>query len=928
MSGIIGQRRAVTASRRILVEAFARSETAAGRPFSPRGIARHLKTPDCNIRKIIGEFEKAGLVARLAFGDGYVWVGDSSDVCDCPPVEPPVRAQHLADLLELARRETSATAVARKGRQADDVNRDVDALTPAQLEDIERLAALIVRHTPSSGGDATKISVSAFSWMETAQGGRGGWAIQTSVQQWAEEEHRLKYERAGKTEWNSSLAKSTVSNYRGAVNNLCYLAATHGLIARCPRNTGGEALLYAASWTPTLERWYRKLIRTAASNNATKVSSHEFRVRRGLRVLAARATMMNGVSRSTTDWHALRVAIEASHRANTITHDDYKAARSVWRLAQSTFAHRVQWGEELFWPMTQDEPLTLVPQAAIDSASFQPEGSHERDFSLWLTREGEYPKALIESPDGLRAWVSWSTLGDAQLRRAGLPPRSWDQLPGKGRRRREEPTQTTDSTVNTRLGLLARMAGFAARSEGVDWAATDLNTLCDPSLVDRFNAASELRTRTRRGEDGANTRRQLVMTVAWVVNGFLCARARAAEEAALAAGDDPAPARSRLATLRSWYRQLEALADELPLPKSFDLTEVAKRVVAIAEGWRGTNQVDGLLKIGQLRDLLIDEASATVNGMSLEEQLVAMRNGGLARNVAWARSLRLAVVLTIAQRVPLRGNTFSRLTVDMWQSSPVRGDPRRVVDPWDGSIRLDIPGSIMKSRRDFRPCIITPENVRSSAQMGSGDHETALCRPLLELWFAPGGAREFCCTVRPHGDSSPQIISVPWLFPDILQESHTDLAIRRGRRRQHPGKRRRANALGRWDRMWLSRSFRDAVIRNANSLGLEPDRLRSVRGALGFHSIRRLFGTYWAPTRLVYTSRLLDHRDIAFTAAVYTAQDESVISLDAAAHHTSSTASVAREQEQWKVERAQLFARIASLTERLVGSPQHEARAA
>ena len=38
-------------------------------------------------------------------------------------------------------------------------------------------------------------------------------------------------------------------------------------------------------------------------------------------------------------------------------------------------------------------------------------------------------------------------------------------------------------------------------------------------------------------------------------------------------------------------------------------------------------------------------------------------------------------------------------------------------------------------------------------------------------------------------------------------------------------------------------------------------------------NIKRLFGTYCAPIRLVHASRLLDHRDIAFIAAVYTAQN-------------------------------------------------------
>ena len=124
------------------------------------------------------------MLARLAGADGWVWRDPDA----------PIRYCNLADLLDRARRTTNPNAVAKKGRQAHDVNRDLHELTPAQLADVERLGALIVRHTIGADGDPTRVSSASFVWDPTLNGGHGGWALQTYVEQWAEAEHRAKYE--------------------------------------------------------------------------------------------------------------------------------------------------------------------------------------------------------------------------------------------------------------------------------------------------------------------------------------------------------------------------------------------------------------------------------------------------------------------------------------------------------------------------------------------------------------------------------------------------------------------------------------------------------------------------------------------------------------------------------------------------------------
>jgi hypothetical protein len=250
-------------------------------------------------------------------------------------------------------------------------------------------------------------------------------------------------------------------------------------------------------------------------------------------------------------------------------------------------------------------------------------------------------------------------------------------------------------------------------------------------------------------------------------------------------------------------------------------------------------------------------------------------------------------VLLIVQRVPLRGATMIGLKMAMWRSTAVgpAQHARAVtsgVDAWEGALALDIPAESMKSKRPFAPALMIADNVATEDQAGSPAHEHALRRVLLELWFIPNGGRDVCRTAPDPTTGRAVLHDAPWLFPDAGAPEEKGGRKPEPRRREPRGprgrSRRRAAAPHQWTRESLSSAFLRAVLRHSDVLAVDPRALRQLRGAVGFHVVRRLFGTFWAPRNLVWTSRLLDHTSIEFTAGIYVAQDERTMSLDAAAH--------------------------------------------
>src|SRR5690606_2377194 len=102
-------------------------------------------------------------------------------------------------------------------------------------------------------------------------------------------------------------------------------------------------------------------------------------------------------------------------------------------------------------------------------------------------------------------------------------------------------------------------------------------------------------------------------------------------------------------------------------------------------------------------------------------------------------------------------------------------------------------------------------------QLGSLKSEDDLCRPLLELYLHPNGARNHLCVSAGHHSS-------PWLFvsSDVENTEHGKLGVG-----------------------CLSGIFGDTLSKYAGDLGLDLGRLKKAYGATGLHCIRTLFASFW-----------------------------------------------------------------------------------
>lgn len=868
----LGPAKADAAAR---VLAYAKRRTAAGATIHRDDAATECDISYGTVTRVLKRLENDGSVIRLAGRDGWIAAEE---------LIPTLRhtGVTLADLLDLARKNTSECTVAKRGRQALHVSRDLVSLTPGQLADVERLVALIARNHPRANGDPAAITDGAFTWDNRANQGRGGWALVERVRSWAEEEHRAKHEsRQSRTPqerrvaWHPDLASDTVRDYQGAANNLLHLAATHGWISRSPLSGGLGGTLYAPCWVPIIDRWFRWLKRRGGATNPRRTFI-------GCRTLALYATRIGGRNMRTTDWLAVRYALERDAASNALSRTNFEAARYVWRHAVSSLGGLALKAYE--WRLKNDDPVSLVSMRAIDDAAVVETTLADRDFSSWVLPDGRAAAGLVEGRYGLRRWAAWSTLDDMLLRRQAepLPSREW-VFPSSivERRKDKRPEQVTQSTLQTRLRLFAFLAGYAAREHGVDWTSADgLLRLADPELIDAFITWTLERPADPRG-DRRTQLFQIVRTMAWLVNGFLAGQAKLA-------GDEPLHER-----LREWYHRLEKIAQEDSRPRRKRLDEVIARVLATANGWKGYDGEDGLKKIGRLTGLLERDLLDLAGGRTIAQQLEDLGRSAWCPSRQWATTLRMIVVLLVVQRIPLRGRTVANLKMEHWVASPVGAEQQERahegdLHPWEGAISLEIPGPAMKGKRPFSPPLILAENVLTSDHPGSSAHEAALRRDLLQLWFCRGGGRDICRTRTDPVSGQQVLLDVPWVFPDAIGEAGDTAVLPRNRnagaRVERRGRKsRNASKPGLWTRSRLSAAFGRAARRHARALAINLGALRRVHGALGFHVVRRLFGSYWAPKNLLVTSRLMDHKSIALTANVYCAQDVRTMSLDVAA---------------------------------------------
>lgn len=857
-------------ARRRKLAAYVAARTSEGFTVHLADTAHALQCRRATAGKSLQRAEQDGILVKLAGRDG--WIATA-------PLAPAMTRVTLADLLDLARSRTTSTAIAHRGRRALHESHDIDCITPGQCADIERVVALILRHERFAAGDAARVGDGAFDWDARANGGRGGWALCAKVRAWAEDEHRAKHEarsvRSGgpSVVWTPRLALATVRDYAGAAGNLLHLAATGGMISRSPLAGGGAAgTLYAPCWVPVIERMVRWIgLHADAANPRRRYV--------GARTIAVIATQIGGRRVRSTDWCRVREAIERAREDGTIPRARYEAARYVWRAVVGALRTRFDVPATLDWPLPGDTRVSLVSAAAIRAAGLIDVAPANRDFSEWTTLDGMPATALVESEYGLRLFAAWSTVDALGLRlsASALPPRAWalESSVAPQRRKGKAPLQVSGTTLESRMRTIGRLAGFAARECGVDWRTGDLRVLVNPDLLERY----ALWTRTL-PTDARGTRdhslRDAIMTMAWIANGFLSSQAQRRGE------------RVWVDTLGTWYHALETLASAITTAKHQNWQLVRASVIEIADTWRGYDGVDGLKKLSTVIACLEADLCLAAKGRTLDAQRAAILRGTWRPSITWSRTLRLMCVVVLAQRVPLRGNTMARTTVGMWTSTPVgRRQQEEAASQrlpmWEGALALDLPGHIMKSGRPFKPPLILPEHVSVDSSSGCSVRETGLRRDLWALWLMPGGGRDVCRTVRHPVTGVRELLDVPWLFPDpvraaVLASGTARLApvvAKKGPKRTGSA----AAADGLWSRHKLSAAFKRAVIRHARALNIDINRLLATRAATGFHTIRRLFGTRWASSHLVWCSRLLDHTSVEMTLRIYVGIDERSMSL-------------------------------------------------
>jgi hypothetical protein len=847
--------------RRIL--AYAVNCTIEGRSLHAADAASHYGAPLRRVRDAIARLEERGALVRMIGMGGWVSPADANRS---------LTRQTLEDLLALAREHTDAAHEAPRGRKALDANREIRTLTQSQFADIERVVTLVATRTLGAQGSPRNISGALLQWNTSARGGQGEWALAEVVRRITREQHREKHvARKPETPWRPDMAEESVTKNVGAVQNLMFLAATHGLVDRVTRAAPAGAYLYFPAWVPTLERWIRWMTHRDGAGNPPRVSV-------GARVLATYATRIGFGTPRETDWLAVRDLIIADAEAGALPNHKAIAARWVWRSVVERLGPRLRLSAAYEWPLDSKDAISLVGSRAVEAAAVADVGPAQRNFSGWLLPDGRFAAGLVEGPYGLRRWAAWSTLDDLKLRvhAPPLPRRAWHWESAFGTRRKgAAPRQVASETLKVRLHMFAYLAGYAARLQGVDWSHPDapgLLLFAEPNFIEGFVQWVLSLPEDVRGNRYTQLS-QRVRTIAWLINGFLASQAELEND------------EERLSALRQSYNAIESLAAEIPMPRHLDRREVAAKVLATAEGWKGGDGVDGIRKIERLICCLESELTRQARGRTVDEQIADIRAGTFAPGPSWGKTLRLMVVLIIAERLPFRGGTLAQLELCDWRNLPVGPTQQALASRdqlplWEGQLGLDVPGYKMKSKRAFPGRLIQAEFVRTTEQQGDATRERRLRRDLLELWFMAGGGRDICRTRTDARTGDRVIEEVSWLFPDSVGD---DDGQKRARpmSRGHAAKGRRINAKpGQWRRTRLSAAFARAVRKHAGALQINLKALKVISGALGYHTVRRLFGSYWARVNLLLCSRLLDHTNVKLTAEIYCGQDVRSMTLD------------------------------------------------
>lgn len=732
----------------------------------------------------------------------------------------------LQDLMDLAEANIDVGYRPPRGRPSTQRDRRVERINGAQFDDMRTVANLAAEEITGDPGNWSGVGASWFGWDPAAgDGAAGAWEIAKHIERWVHSRARAKAMAAGKP-WNPSRSESTVRKYCSIIGTLLNLAATKGVLQETARHSAAYNV-HAAEWEPHIRYWTEKLAaRSKAAPGTTR------KIRQGLRTLALYATRAGSTEPRATDWGAIRDAVMADYGRGAITYDVMNWARWIYREIHGRMIKRSSGSG---WPLLQSTRTTLVPSAAITAVS-----NGDDAWSEW-----DAP-GLTVGTFGLSRWLAWATATNSgALKAAKLPPRRWPRPTAEERRRlKKKPSlfKLTRGVARDRLAQFALLAGYLKRDHGIDWAVADATVLVDPDTAHGFVTWCA----ARMGNDDGTTSlgSAVLFSLATLASPYL--EAVAIEQNDLMLAD---LMRAHSDSLKE--HAIEAAAEEL------------KRIQFIATLWdagRTGKPSGGWFRLLELRDLLIKEAEAAAGDRGVAEQIQLIRKGTFSpsKPEAWAVAVRAAVLITLLRRIPLRGRSTCELTDGMWENVapqlPGDGSPR----PWGGAIRIALPKEATKPKRPFAPWLIRQEHV------GNPHHEALLRRDVLEVYWMDGGARDRILTIAGQPQTSC------YVFPAVASRGggHGITQDSRGKRQY------------RWDVGSLSSHFSALVLDHATQLGMDRQALEDTWGATSIHVIRLLYGTKWAPERLLEASRMLQHAAVHITERRYCALTAEDVHLD------------------------------------------------
>lgn len=545
-------------------------------------------------------------------------------------------------------------------------------------------------------------------------------------------------------------------------------------------------------------------------------------MRKGLEMLALAATRRGELSVETTNWDAIRDEMKCRIEREPGTWR--------WTSARRVYRHLTHLDMIPGPPWPKPQRLALVPAQVIKKTLA------DRDLSTWTTRKGEKLGGFSHE---LSQYIRWATSDPLELSLAGLPPHDFvdpnqaqvrykEKMERQGRG--ESLFKLEDVTLLGRLHWLNRYLGWMEDfDKSISLAEADTDDILE---VRRLMAFEKYMRAARKESTGRDELPRFIVSLA---NALAIIASPFLERYRTADGDLEGAARARETAkhLRQFYRSRKK-----EVRQRKDLTQ-------IMDAWRGSDGVEPWLKLLTMRELELDRAAEAV-GMSLEEQVVALRNGDLEPNQSWAIAIRNAFLVNFVRLIPLRRWALSRLTTEMWVMTAVDHEQmQRKLKMHEGAISLKAPGWIMKNKQDFS-CPYIEKSV-----VGSRRHEFGARRELLALYFAEGGAREFLLRLR-----DGTLIDSPYLF--------VAPASRVGGRDPQIAFRTKC----RWSERKMSVYFHTLVLKHAEALNLDIRRLLEIGGTM-LHIVRGIFGSYHAPRDLVMTADILHHGNVMLTKDLY-----------------------------------------------------------